>query len=356
MATLIFGGQTETVNDWPAGLYYETITRVGSLVYLVSTSIVPTWARDMTGGADGTGYLQVWDGGVELTREPDYVDTAELLDVAPSPGSVRWCFDGATYIRLGSEPAFDIRVSSHGYADALGTAIDSSYMLTEAGVTATTSGRLVVTARYIDNPSTTYLDVLNDAAISTLQVFGFNRLGEFEVLDIAPPTGDPVYVFALDNVIDVQRSLPTGQPYPMWRLTYQSGDTWPITQFADSVTDTLRDRMSRTPNYQTWIHEVPAILDKHLLAADVTMRVSQREPQNQAGWQNLRARYFELIGVEREEITVDVDFDGIVLQLDCNDVVSIEMPRLGCDAGKLMRIVAVRYDLSRKRASFTLWG
>ncbi len=357
MATLIFGGQTETVNDWPEGLYEETIIRVGTLVYLVSTGIVPTWGRDTTGGPFGTGNLVVVDGGYEITRGPDYADVADMLANAPDPGTVRWCFDGATYIRLGSEPAFEIRVGgSTGYAAADGTYYDSTALLAEAGLSVETLGRVYVSARYIDDPSVTYLDVLNDSSIHYPQSFGFNRLGQFQADVLASPTGDPVYTFTLDNVLDVQRVLPDGMPYPMWRMSFRCAESWPISQVASGAEDDIKETLQKSGYFFSFIHEEPDTLDKHLDASELTIETKDRTLVSPFGFSLLKDRWFALFGVEREQITVEVQFDGNVLQLDCNDVVSVTMPRFGLDAGKLFRVIAVRYDLAARRCDFTLWG
>lgn len=358
MAIIRIGPDTTEVGDLGAALYDKTIIRPGTLVYLVAASYVPVELRTPTAGPDGDGYLHIYDGGIKLTRGADYASAADLLAVPPEPGYVRWFFDtDATYVRLGSVPAFDLRAQAVGYAADGAAAWTSEDIIDELGLSITSAGVLAVEGYYVDDDRTSWLDLLNDYASRELAAFGIDRLGRFVVHRWDVPAGEPAWVFHLDDCIEFARRLPSSMSYPVWRLVINLGQTWPQSRLAMGIPDERRDWMTRQPWTQTRIYETPDVKDKHRLATE--LEVSSRaevSPVGDGAFTLMRDRLEAMFGVEREEIDLEVRLDGRVMQLEINDVVEVHANRLGLDGGKLMRIVAIELQLKRKRARFVLWG
>lgn len=358
---VVVNNASQTVSDWPVAVYGEpVIVRPGTLIYLLSATYTPEWARPSDAGPTGDGYLAVYDGGVPLDREADYSDEAELLSeqAYPSPGCYRMYFaDEVTYVRLGSTPVYELRASCVS-SEATGLDWSASLLCAEAGVTGTFHGDLFVAARYVADGSTSYLDVLNDVASLGPYSFGFNRLDEFEVTQFAEPSGDPVLTFTTDGQhqwLKISRTTPQGSEVPVYRLTVNAGETWPCPT-AGSATDELKAALARTPWYQTLIHEDATILDKHALALTQTVEARSREFDDTADYEAFRDRFMALFGVEREQLVLDVPMTAATLALDLNDVVEVRHSRMGLSGGRLYRIIAQSLDLKAGRASFTLWG
>lgn len=361
MTTLVFGSSDTAPVDWTDALYGEPeIVRPGQLIYLVSATFCPEIFRSPTSGPESTGQIQCYDGGIPLTREEDYASAADMLEPYsyPSPGCFRLYFTSdATYVRLGSTPVFEIRMVCFGY-QSTGQRFTAQAFLEECGIDAVVHGDIYVEARLIRDANTTYLDVLNDAAIVGPWAFGFNRQDEFDVVMFRPPTGDPVITFEEDgpNKWDrIRRALPAGAEVPVYKLTLDQGETWPC-ETAGGASATMKDRLSRTPWYQSWSHEVAATLDKHAMALTASVQTKTRSAQNELAWQGFRDRYMALFGVERETLVLDCALTEATLQLDLNDVVMVKHARMDLADGKLFRIIAQRFDLAARRATFTLWG
>jgi len=346
--------------------YYEATGTWPTLLYFVSLD-VPLSYQQTPNANKNLDWVRVWDGGIELTREANYSSEADLLANAPSEGCVRWYFGDSTYFRLGSEPAFDLRVLCNNVLHVGGTQYfcDSRAFFAELGLDIQSVGVVYVEHLYVDDPSFTYMDALNAGALAYGQSFGFNRLGQFDAYLFREPTGTPLWTFTTNNVIDISRQLPSQMPYPIWKYTMNSGQTWPVSQLADGTPSSvtlvsteyeLRQELLKAPWRRTFTYEDDTVKDKHLLASEFEISTPHTSAWNDAQWAQEYTRKMALFGVEREELTVVCQLDGDTLDLDINDVVSVQMDRLGLDAGKLFRIVVVRYELSRKRVEFVLWG
>lgn len=356
MTTIVFGVDGNPASNWPQALFTQELISYGTLIYLVSTerALFTSFTNATVFEGRSASEVKAFDGGVELTRAADYASEAELLNESPEPGHCRWYTAGPTYVRLGSEPAFDLRVIASGYQTS-GIGHSTTSLSEEAGLTGTFNGRMALAARFVADAGTTYLDVFNDQAALQLVYFGLNRFDEFEAVRFKAPTGDPVYTFDEDNVLSMRVQPPEGMPVPVYSLTANVGETWPST-LATGAPKKSRDEMQREPWFSTWKHENTALLLKHKLAASVVVDSQARTLQNNLSWTEFRDKYMALFGVEREQVTVEVLIDSNTLALDLNDVVAVRSPRMGYSAGKLFRVIVQRLDLATMRAEYVLWG
>ena len=299
----------------------------------------------------GTG-LSVWDMGVQLSNGGAYASLADLLATSPSAGEYRTYFGGPVIMRLGSNPNGDLRIAFDGKQTDT-TAWNLTDFIAEAGYSGTVTGTLDPVGHLVDSSSTTYLDILTQSAARLGKFFGFNRLGEFEVEDFAAPTGTPVYTFTRHNTVGpITRSPPDGAPVPAFRFNVNAGRSWP-SQLAGAAGVT-RATFSRSPWYANYSHADETILLKHPSAEAINLDV---QPSMATSiWTALRDKFVAWFFVDRDQITVKSLLTAETLVLDIGDVVEVKIPRFGYDAGKLFKIVAVRYDLKAKKIEHVLWG
>lgn len=359
--TFIFRSVETTIPDWPEATFGDgDVVRDGKLIYLVSTSGVPTWGRGFSGATIFPGrsasHIKVFDGGIEIERAADYTTTAQLLRDAPEPETVRWYCAGPTYIRLGSAPRGELRVNAFGYnqADSY-QRWNSTTLAQEAGITGTFHGRLYPGGLLVDDPQTTYLDVLDDAAKSQNVTFGFNRLDEFEVRSWRPPVGDPVHEFDENNIIACSLAPPEGMPTPVYRVTHRSGETWPSSMLPGAPAKS-RDEMTRSPFFHVRSYEDATLLTKHPLAAEVAVDQRSRDMQNAVAFDQWRAAFIEMFGTERQNLTLTTAFDTQTMTIDVGDVVRVTMPRMDMTSGRLFRVVSQAFDLEQMRIMLVVWG
>ena len=337
--------------EGPAALEGQAKQRLLGLTQYPPPQMINSVARTYwitSGTANG---LTVWDMGVQLSGGGNYASMAELLATSPAPGEYRAYMGGPVVMRLGSNPAGDLRISTTGN-QADGSAWGLSDFIAEAGHAGTVIGTLDPVGHLVDSSSTTYLDILTQSAMRLSKFFGFNRLGEFEVREFSAPSGAPLHTFTRQNTLSFVRSPPDGAPVPAYRLNVNAGRSWP-SQLAGDASAT-RATFSRTPWYANYSHADDAILLKHPSAEAITLDVQPNMATSV--WAALRDKFVSWFFVDRDQVTVNSLLTGELLALDIGDVVQVQIPRFGYDAGKLFQVVAVRYDLASKKIEHVLWG
>jgi hypothetical protein len=116
----------------------------------------------------------------------------------------------------------------------------------------------------------------------------------------------------------------------------------------------VRSAFSRQNWYASYSHADESIRLKHPATEAITLDV--QAAMTTAAWTTLREKYISWFFTERDQVTVTTLLTAETLALDIGDVVQVQMARFGYDAGKLFRIVAVRYDLKAGRVEHVLWG
>ena len=285
----------------------------------------------------------VFDGGVQLNRGSNYSSTSDMISTAPEEGEYRCYTDGQTYVRLGSAPAYTVFANSHGGSFSFQDAA------IEAGISDAGSGAGTVVNCYVDDAYTRWIDVLNEQATPQRIAFGFDRLDQWQSLRFAAPSGSPVYTFDRHNCLSIVRRAPESSPLPVYRVHATSGRVWinrPV--LAPAANLDAYPWMAR--NYRTDLAANNGMQIKHRLAeaVEITSVADVTQPAIDD--------FLTLFGTRRDQVTVEARFDPALLALDLNDVVSVQWPRFGYNAGKLFRVIAQRVDFSTNRLQFTLWG
>ena len=287
----------------------------------------------------------VYDGGVELTRGSDYSDVSDMLDNAPGDGEYRCLTSGPTYVRLCSVPVYTV------FANSNGGDFHSSQAAVEAGVDdAADAPAFGIYNAYVSDAGTTWLQTLNEHALTHLYTFGFNRLDQWQSTAFAAPSGSPEYVFTQHNCISMTRQPPEGSQVPVYRVHAQSERLW-IDKPTLAPSSPLNTYPWMTRRYKTDLSATnSATLTKHKLAESVELENSAYMSATQLN------KYLSLFGTRRDQLLVEAKFTPELLALDLNDVVQVKWPRFGYAGGKLFRVIAQRFDFSTNRFQLTLWG
>lgn len=322
-------------------------------------------------------------GGVRLTRGANYASAAELLSTSPAAGEVRFWFGdvnpafalsrlGPVYMRLGTEPEFDVRVYAGGYAPT-GAPWRFSDLVRRAGLDCTawyTTGQTVA-GRLIDDQST-YLEVMEDSCAVQQAFFGFTRLDQFQSGELALPedadhevilttaTGTtvvtrPRYTFKLTNSDKWERVPVPGMEAPTHEVSVSWGDVWPC-DCDPAATARMREILSRQDAWVTFTGTNPDILRVHKGAGAVALRTRQRRDPGPTGKSLWVQNYLQLFGGLMWVLKLTVPMSSTALALELMDNVLVDMPRLGCTGGRAFRIIGITLDAKAKTIEFSLWG
>jgi hypothetical protein len=331
-------------------------------------------ASDRQWIASSSADYNVFDGGVPLTRGVPYASAEEGLATAPAPGEFRiWAEGAATdaayestgpvYVRLGSPPAFDLRAQAVGMlktnAETRARPWTFLDLLSRAGLSVTVAaGSTTLTAgnRLIDGDQT-YLEVMADGAAARFEAFGFNRLDEFFMANLAlgvEGSDASVYTFTEHNARDFRRQPVPGQESPAWQVSVTSGVAWP-SQIANSLTAEDADKFKRE-RQQSFTGTADSVRLANPGAESAVMDVQGNEFAALDQRKAFVKRYFELFGGRRDLISVTAQLTAATIAIGLHDKVTVDIPRLGCAGGRYFRVVVVELNLRARTATFLLWG
>lgn len=311
-------------------------------VYLLSTGrSIGSWA--------------VWDNGIQLTNQGIPAATLdEFIDVyhQPDPGFFTiWGGPDEVYIRLGSNPAGDMRCSAV-IGKPSGSAWALADWLAEAGYTGTIIGSLPNLGHVVEDSGTTWLDMLTHIAQHQGAWFGFDRLGRFVAKAFAAPAGAPVMTLSRQNCLSIKRMPTDGDGVPAMQLSINAGTAWKSSLAAGA--QITRQEFSKEQWSARYTYSDAAVLAKHPAAGSIHMDIAPR--MTSAQWVALRDKYRAWFFVDRSLIVATVPLTSESMALDLGDVVRVQWPRFGLSGGKDFVIVATRYDLRNRQIEYTLWG
>jgi len=366
------------------------------MYYLQSTGDGGQRTEYLASTYDDTAFFAVLDGGVVITRGADYSSIAEMLSTSPASGHVRfyWGADstylpgwknGPIYFRVGSPPAYELRVFAVGYPNdddfaRLGSAYGSfsaGLLALRAGITASDlsgTDEMSVQEAFVDD-DTTYGQVLDAAGPIFQGFYGFNRLDKwFSKVLRDPESEDPYYGTFVAGTASPTTSLYTfnrhlarslrrfpveGMESPIGDVTFNTGKTWP-TQVAGAASDRVRDYLTRPQWYDTFGGHNDATFLAQPGALTVTVAVNARAFPNSFSKQIAIERYFALFGGHRDFYTFTTPMRADLLALELHDVVTLQIDRFGLDAGKKFRIVNITIDCGGDNQdpsmTFGVWG
>ena len=321
----------------------------------------------------GQRYL-VYDGGVPLTFQSYSVSEADFLATSPDAGNFIIYAPGAIpptprtkgplYIRLGSPAAYDLRVAPIGLLQNFDYEAPRTWtfrdMCSRAGATAflTPGSYDKNVGNYLVDADQTYLQVMSDACLSTFSAFGFDNLDNFFTIDLKDPSegvDDPVYTFTVHNSRSITRQPVPGQEVPVWQVQVSSGRTWPGST-ATSLTSQEKDTFTRQPWQNVFTGTSTSVKTANPGAEVAAVEIVGRDLDTPDARLAFARRYLYLFGTRRDLITLTAPFTPALLDILLHAKVRVKMPRLGCDSGRLFRVVTQSYDLRARTVTFGLWG
>lgn len=297
-----------------------------------------------------------WDNGNELQWAQGGGAGGNFWSTATAPAEGTFWIggqNGNTYLRLGSKVVGDLRV----YASTLqtdGAPWSMQALLAETGYAGAVEGTaLPLPGVVVADAGITYARLFDDAAAAAGMWYGFDRLGRFvsKVFDV--PSEDPVLTLHRGNCTGIKRSPVQGMEVPLYQLSVNSTQTWRSSYTAP--TNWLRERFLAEQWQARFTHAQESTRSKHPAARSLHMDLLIG-PDSGGAWNQMRERYMRMFGVDRSCITASVALSPDTLALDLGDCVRVQWPRFNLAAGRLFRVVALRYSLRARQIEIVLWG
>ncbi|HEY0833260.1 MAG TPA: hypothetical protein VGE72_05060 [Azospirillum sp.] len=322
----------------------------------------------------------VYDRGSALARGTAYASPAALLDDAqkPAAGSFRY-HPASGHLRLGSTPAglvtADFFVGA-GSAQRTVAQVVETIITTRGGLTAADLVDADVAALDAVAPYTVGLwiggetpirSVLDELCASVGAWWGFDRFGRFRIRRFEAPAGPPALTIrrfatgaaaqaAEGDILKLERrpSNDSGRGVEAHTLILHYDRNWTVqsTDLAEGVTTARRAFLSEEWRKATATDA--AVKAAHPLAEEREAFSLLTDP---GAAQGEASRLLALHKVRRDRIKATVRFGAAIAgSIDLGDVVKLEFPRFGCDAGKLFRLTGMQYDAARHLVDLDLWG
>lgn len=323
----------------------------------------------------------VYEGGGSLTFGGYYTSETDGLTNAPAPGQYKIYgpgVDGLTpattestgpiYVRLGSPPEYDLRIQTIGYLKETSASGLRTWTFRDLCVRAgmTDLGPLSLSpgsfeknvGNYLVDGDQTYLDVLTDSCASTFSSYGFDHIDRLFTIDLQDPTegsDSVVYEFNQHNAKNFVRQPVPGMEAPVWQVVVSSGRTWPSST-RTSLSASERELFTRQPWQTTFSGTSAQAKAINPGAVTASVEITGNNLSTNAAKLAFVQRYIYLFGGRRDLLVLTAEFKPELLDINLHSKVRVKMPRLGCSAGRLFRVVTIEWNLKARTATFGLWG
>lgn len=296
---------------------------------------------------------RVYDGGVEIERSADYASLSEIDIVAPAAGKCRLFInqDGGVYLRLGSTPAYDVRVLPTWVTSS--SVPDSGYFAQEiieeiGGITVDDTGPVVEGRIVLDNDETVS-DFLSDFCKSQAYNIWTNQLNAVQIqrFRYIPGAVTSSYDFTQNEII----SIKVENIIPAWKITLNCGQAFP-SSLASGADDTIKADLSKQDYMKSVSVEDITVKSAHKLASSLSIDTKAFVTDDAT----MLSVFQAIFSADRQVISMDVVVSDETLTLDLNDVVTLTMPRFNLNSGKNFVVVGIRTDFALNRLNLTLWG
>lgn len=308
----------------------------------------------------------VYDRGEALTAGVEHANSAALLAATVTASSYDTCLAEGLF-RLGSAPDGEVTAdATQGSAPADRTAAQVLLALALAtGVGSSDISASDVLELAADNPSTvgiwisaegdTFAKAMDEVAASVGGYYAFDPTGVLRMGRLTAPTGAPVLEIEEYDVFEPFERRPARDgDLPAWSYTIRHSKVWSVqtSDLAGSVTAARRAFVGA--EYRAQRAEDPTVKDQFLLAAEETVDTLLTEAADAA---DESERRLALHKVRRDFFDVLVVADLLTESgAKLMDVVQLTHSRFGLSGGRLFRLLGIRLDLARNRATLTLWG
>jgi len=305
----------------------------------------------------------VYDRGAALSAGAAYSSQSDMETNAPSAGQYRVWLAGGMF-RLGSAPVGQITCDAvQGAASSNRTAAQvAKQILIDAGiasgdisssdVTALGSATSAEVGLWV-NDANTARAALDTVLGSVGGWWGVDRMGKFRMARLDAPSGSPVATLTEVEIIKIDRIANADAAIPVWRvnLGYQPFVVTQTSDLAGSVTAARRGELAEP--YRKVSASDSSVQTLHPLAETMDIETAL---SSAAAAQAEADRLLALYKVRRDTLSLRVALDASLAAIDLGAVVSVQVPRYGYDAGRLMRVTSIRTDLRGGVLDLTLWG
>lgn len=331
---------------------------------IVNTSRLIYQASDRQAAVSG-----VFDGGAALTAGATYTSQVDMETNAPAAGQYRvWSSGSSTYVRLGSSPARVITAD----VDASGTASDwtaaqiMKQVAIDAGfsagdvlntdVTALDAANSAVCGFAMTTDVVTGMQVMNALASSIGAVFWTDALQRLRMFRISAPAGASVATLTKAEIITIERiaTRDSGFGVPCYRVELDFQRYWRTQTTNETVNAVEAARPDLASQYRRVTSTDTSIQTKHINAPILTF---QTLIDDATAAQNECDRRLTLYKAQRQMLRVTAVVRTEVLALlTAGSLVTILLPRFGCNAGALFLVLGVEYALKENKVTLTIWG
>ena len=170
---------------------------------------------------------------------------------------------------------------------------------------------------------------------------------------VAMKDGSELLTLSRSNCLSLKRSPVQGMEVPLYQLSVNSIQTW-RSQYTAPV-NYVREKFTAEQWINRYSHSDESRLVKHPSARSLAMDLLIG-PSQSSEWEAFYTRYMRLFGVERSSFTAVLPLSPALLQIDLGDVVRVQWPRFNLSAGRLFRVIALRYALKARQLEIVLWG
>lgn len=203
----------------------------------------------------------------------------------------------------------------------------------------------------------TVRDVLDEVANSAALAYWWRSDGRLALGRFALPAGAPAMTLTFDDLVALERQpvSDTGFGLPAYSIVVEYGLINQVPDpdaIAGSVEDAARLAYLERAYRQTSAAD-NTVRAKHRLAPEFIFRTLIT---NEADAVAFAADRLALYSRGRSRWKAQVPITAETAALDLFDVVELQVPRFGLDAGKLFRVLGIGSDFRANRIDLDLWG
>jgi hypothetical protein len=350
------------LKDAPKPLFYGRVNNITPVLVNSSRLIY-----QVTTGALAE-VVNVFDNGAYLGRGADYTSQAHMEANAPSAGYYRVWKAGGMF-RLGSIPAGLITATCWEYStveDITGAAVAKRLATGPGGVSlddivaddyTTLNGQNAGSVGLWVTDQMTIAEAMDRVSASLGAWWGFDRIGRFRIARFDAPAGEPVATLTEIEILSLSTEAATinGQAVPAWKITLNHDINYTMQSGGSVAGGVAADRrawLEKASRQAT--DEDAAVKTPHPLAQEITydtLLAGQGYAQPEA------ARRLSLLKTQRTIYNVIAQVDAALLDaIDIGEVVDVQYPRFGLNAGKLLRVIGYEPNWKNNELTLRLWG
>ena len=337
---------------------FDSITNVDALTDFDA-------ATGVTALNSGVSVLDIYDSGASLTRGIDYITEEEMLTQVPASGTYR-VYPIGGYFRLGIPATGALTVDCLDLDSVITPPtvanLTKNLLVQEAGVPLTdinqddlnilNAANSNAVGDYITD-DTKFPAVFDKFCASVGAWYGFDRLGQFRIRQIALPLINPVLYITASSSYERLSVADTANGVPARRLVMQWRKNYTVIKGTE-VVGVSEDRKAQIAlEYREREVKDDSVAVAHLLADAVNVTSAfYDDPTIEA------QRQFAIYKERRDRfrVRVSLNLEGVEQMLTLGTVVNVTLPRFNLNNGKNLMVIGYTLDCSNNWIDTILWG